>query len=776
MRPLSLRLRRFGPFADQTIDFRELDGLTELLVHGPTGSGKTTIVDAIFFALYGESSGGERSQEDLRPRESEETIAANLPSDVSFAFSIGNESFRAERSLPRIRRKRRGEGFVSEPSVAALLSISDPEDEIGKPIASGASAVTEAVRSLTGLSAEEFRQVAVLPQGRFRAFLAADSAARQTLLEKLFDVSAQERTERLLRSRATAAQAEKDAAEVRLSHALAKLGIVAPEEVDGLIALRRMKAENAEAFKESVRNEAAKGRGARRDRLRAAVLRAALARADEDVAEAEERLGRCERAAERAEKIGRILNERRTIAERDEATTARLAAENALRLTLAVANDAATRVTIAERAERSLDALLALAKHLPALDERNADDRLSESLEKAVAEAGEALAPNDGDGERRTFLAGFAAGSAAFPKIAAAVISELIGDAALPTRNKDALERAASVAAEAERSLRRAEADLERAVEREAIVGEAVSSLPKSENGAEENEAALLPDAERRVTEALSARAEACERLNFAKREREARAEALAKIAGKLPDGDDPEKDEADEAEPDEKEMEGELESAIERAVEAAAALRMAENGGTEIKEAVARLEGTRRLASIAGEAHAIASGDNPLRLSFRRHALAAKLDEAIDAANSRLNRMTGGRFLLGRRIDGPRHMGRADGLELEVIDPGSGATRGTSSLSGGESFVASLALALGLADVAAERSGGAGSETLFVDEGFGSLDPDGLDLAMETLERESGGRLLCLVSHVPDMILRVPARLRVRKEGGVSVAAFEFG
>jgi exonuclease SbcC len=108
---------------------------------------------------------------------------------------------------------------------------------------------------------------------------------------------------------------------------------------------------------------------------------------------------------------------------------------------------------------------------------------------------------------------------------------------------------------------------------------------------------------------------------------------------------------------------------------------------------------------------------------------------------------------------------GMKGGLGIDVLDDYSGTVRPAKTLSGGESFLASLALALGLADVVAAETGGALLDTLFVDEGFGTLDAETLDIVMNVLdELRAGGRVVGLVSHVEELRQRIPTRLRVRK------------
>jgi exonuclease SbcC len=168
--------------------------------------------------------------------------------------------------------------------------------------------------------------------------------------------------------------------------------------------------------------------------------------------------------------------------------------------------------------------------------------------------------------------------------------------------------------------------------------------------------------------------------------------------------------------------------------------------------------------------------GQNVRRMTLRAYVLAARLDEVARSASERLRRMSGGRYSFVATGDSDSRRVRA-GLGLQILDDYSGHTRSTRTLSGGESFMASLSLALGLADVVAAEAGGAQLETLFIDEGFGSLDADTLDLVMDTLDDlRAGGRVIGLVSHVEEMRQRIPMRLRVRKVGAAARLELEAG
>lgn len=173
-----------------------------------------------------------------------------------------------------------------------------------------------------------------------------------------------------------------------------------------------------------------------------------------------------------------------------------------------------------------------------------------------------------------------------------------------------------------------------------------------------------------------------------------------------------------------------------------------------------------RRHATVAALA-ALVEGthpDNRLRMRLSGYVLAERLRQVVSAANERLAQMTDQRFALEHSEEKGAGEQRG-GLSLRVRDDWSGTTRDPATLSGGESFVVSLALALGLADTVSHEAGGTDIETLFVDEGFGALDADTLDAVMDVLDGlRDGGRVVGLVSHVAELRARVTAQLEVRK------------
>jgi exonuclease SbcC len=185
--------------------------------------------------------------------------------------------------------------------------------------------------------------------------------------------------------------------------------------------------------------------------------------------------------------------------------------------------------------------------------------------------------------------------------------------------------------------------------------------------------------------------------------------------------------------------------------------------------QAAAEAETLQRRADLLTGVANRALGRSSPHISLQRWVLSAYLEEICSFANQRLDLMTAGRYQLRLSDGAGQRKGSKAGLGLRVLDAFTGEEREVSSLSGGETFQASLALALGVADTVQAHSGGVRLDTLFIDEGFGSLDPESLQLAMDELDRlREGGRMIGLISHV--------AALRERIRSGIAVHSSERG
>ncbi len=175
------------------------------------------------------------------------------------------------------------------------------------------------------------------------------------------------------------------------------------------------------------------------------------------------------------------------------------------------------------------------------------------------------------------------------------------------------------------------------------------------------------------------------------------------------------------------------------------------------------------------GELADLARGENHLRLSFERYVLSAFLDEILLQANIRFDQMTDHRYQL-IRSDQIAKRGAQSGLDLEVLDHHTGLQRSVKTLSGGEGFKAALSLALGMADVVQAHAGGVQLETLFIDEGFGTLDELSLEQAIECLKGlQQSNRLLGIISHVPQLKEEIPVKLQITPSQKGSKASFQF-
>ncbi|WP_188207488.1 AAA family ATPase [Alkalibacillus aidingensis] len=183
-----------------------------------------------------------------------------------------------------------------------------------------------------------------------------------------------------------------------------------------------------------------------------------------------------------------------------------------------------------------------------------------------------------------------------------------------------------------------------------------------------------------------------------------------------------------------------------------------------QISEAHKAAEEVEKQLSRINDLYDIVRGQNSRKISFERYLQIEYLEQIIEAANERLRVLSNGQFYL-ERSDRQESQGKQSGLGLDVYDAYTGQARDVKSLSGGEKFNASLCLALGMSDVIQSFQGGVSIETMFIDEGFGSLDEESLNKAIDTLiDLQKSGRMIGVISHVQELKSAIPAILEVRK------------
>jgi exonuclease SbcC len=195
-----------------------------------------------------------------------------------------------------------------------------------------------------------------------------------------------------------------------------------------------------------------------------------------------------------------------------------------------------------------------------------------------------------------------------------------------------------------------------------------------------------------------------------------------------------------------------------------------------ELTETLRELDEAEAASGPLRNLAALVNGDNPQKLDLETFAIGAMFDQVLEIANLRLGPMMANRYRLERDLEGAGRGRR--GLGIQVFDIHTGKARPTTTLSGGETFIAALALALGLADVVESASGKVRLDTIFIDEGFGSLDTENgsgtLDQVLQALNSlVSQNRAVGLISHVPLVQEAIPNGFYVRKSlGGSSVEA----
>ncbi|AIW16499.1 AAA family ATPase [Vibrio tubiashii] len=240
MKPIKLTMQAFGPFAKtEQIDFTQLGSNPLFLINGPTGSGKTSILDAICFALYGETTGNERQGNQMRC----DQAATNLLTEVTLEFSLNGKQYRVTRAPEQEAPKARGEGLTTRKHTASLYEITN--DEV--LITSKTAQVKNEVANLLGLNETQFRQVMVLPQGKFRDLLLASSKEREAIFGQLFQTDVYKKIEFALKDKASAISKAKDEFDNQIRGALQVAEVSTEQELQERLIHSRSELEQAKS-------------------------------------------------------------------------------------------------------------------------------------------------------------------------------------------------------------------------------------------------------------------------------------------------------------------------------------------------------------------------------------------------------------------------------------------------------------------------------------------------------------------------------------------------
>lgn len=878
MRPLKLIMTAFGPYAGrQVIDFEKLGGQQLFLICGPTGAGKSTILDAMCYALYGQTSGGDRSGKGLRS----DYAGPDVRTEVTFDFAIGEKRYRITRVPEQMRAGKRGAGrLVLQKPESALYDITDGERLLA------AKETEKRAAGLLGVGVEQFRQIILLPQGEFRRLLLADSKERQGIMQQLFHTEMYARLEDAVVKKARDLEKERADHEARLETIFASAGIEGKDgEAETALAAKAETAKHdaaaaAAAYEAAEREEAAfretyeaaqrlAGAWQRLEAAEAESARLAGRKADmEALAREADRIAAAARLRDAKEHLDQTLfdGKRKSAAlGKIRETLTRLSAvkEAAEKEQAACAAEETAQKARQDEAARLARLAEVAGKYSKAERKAGAAERAWKEAAAATEAAGKnaAEAAEKKDRARKTayalgevFMRGQAAYLAAgleegrpcpvcgaLHHPAAARSEEAVPD----KKDVDFARKAAEQAekdAETERlraeALRKEESRLLAVKKAEdASLALLAGELPEAfRDGAAlaKRQAALagqIADHEKRRKKAAADAAKAAGDEQAAKKEEEltakevdalrvqyredhaallarARAEGFPDIAAVEPYFRQITK---------EKELREALaryqasvkaeadKAAAERAViagtekpdmaawnrardEKTSLMKETLTAKTRAEEEFSRLRDAKRRAAelfaaektvdqqhqLAGRLAILFRGDAN-GVNLERFVLGALLDDVLLKANLRLKAMSGGRYQLTRRQERDDRR-KKSGLDMDVFDSYTGQARPANTLSGGETFLASLSLALGLADVVQEYAGGIRLDAMFIDEGFGTLDSESLDLALRTLTALHGqSRLVGIISHVAELDERIPAKLRIRKTDCGSTAAFEI-
>lgn len=871
MKPLKLTMRAFGPYAGETvIDFEKLQGRHLFLICGPTGAGKTTILDAMCYALYSKTS-GDRTGEKMRS----DYADSSERTEVVFDFMLGDKTYRATRSPAQMVDKKRGSG---QTMAAMQASLSELED--GKEINTLRTGIEEAAGKLIGLNADQFCQVILLPQGDFRKLLVAKADEREAILKQLFKTQRFSDFKDRLKDRLDAKVREKMEKQTREDQILSSSGATDEKQLSQMVEeagkelkeaqdIVKSREKESNEFREVYQKETAlmghftelekalkqdaalKNEEGRMKEMEASLslIRSArelapyfvqldgitregkqeavklkTARADMETYSKlnetlEKRIQELDAMKEKREEerktalkmqdlvpkaklygaaVQTLKNAKNALSRAEEETKRLQAAAEAARKARDEQKEKADAVRksyiegqaflLAEGLEDGVPCPVCGAVHHPAPARGGDNVAKAEDVERAQKEYERASAAYDRANDTKEKHS-----TGAYAK---AMSDHAKADAQMKTLEEipEAYRDPKYLEAESTRLLtdiRKWEQDKETAAAQLRKAGADLSASQAACRNAEERREELV----KKYRETESVLKEASDKAGFQsldeckewykkKDTEESVRKTLEQYRADRKSTEErikaEEQETAGKERPDmlalnekSKALQDQLKKASERAAALKERTETLQKAVSDARAIEKELEDLRKEEGLIRGLYDLTSGKKT-RITLERYVLGTLLDDVANAANLRLLSMSRRRYSLHRMTD-ESGLGKG-GLSLEVSDSFTGRSRPANTLSGGETFLASLSLALGLADVVQSRQGGVRLDTMFIDEGFGTLDPDSLNSAMNTLiDLQNTGRMVGIISHVPELEERIDARLRVTPAEKGSKAEFEI-
>lgn len=776
MKLLKLRLGGWGPYKDtQEIDFSPVSDGGLFLITGPTGAGKTTVFDAVTFALYGEVSGSVREKDSLRS----DFAAPDCVTQVELTFLHRGETYRILRNPRYDRAKLRGEGMTTENENAEMHH----GEELA---AAGSQQVTEAVTELLGLDYRQFKQISMIAQGEFTKLLMATSKERTLIFRDIFQTRLYDVITQILGRRAHALGTRLDEVKHRMDETAGSFCMESEEwdkewnrknrNYGKLAALVEADSEEKKAARDQLSE--------RQEKLEKEYK--ALVRSAEQARQNNKAIDTYLADSARLEQMKQELEEIKAQKKELQKEEKKLPGmEQELVDLQDLKRDLEQRYGRLEEWKRAKSRLTLLQEQYLVLDQQAKQKKMEYEVQDDRSRKASAgiLA--------QTLLPGLpcpVCGSTDHP--APALLTEDIPDEKKLKELKQAAERQVGLANKAQAdaasalgALRQLEQNLGQGERGELDFGhvELTSGGSIQEMSAELAENLLaelktqMAEVGRRydrLTKAIRDIKQACQDMEI-RLEKQKASVAQKKESLKKP------------ANMEHRELAGlskqeqELESLRRQLTKEKEKLQTVINinlsGLRQIREHMAQRE---RLETEYGSLQKVsraASGSNNRKLVLEQYVLSVYFEDILRAANQRLRLMTGDRYELYRQEEG-RDRRMKEGMELEVLDQYTGKKRSVKTLSGGESFKAALALALGTSDVVQSYAGGIQVETMFVDEGFGALDSESLSQAVDILATLGDSRrMIGIISHVEELKERIENQIIIEKSNNGSSIKTDF-
>lgn len=765
MRPLKLSMTAFGPYAETTIiDFRELNQGVYLIT-GDTGAGKTTIFDAIVFAFYGEGSGSGRTSEMFHS----DYVDKFTDTEVELEFSCGDKEYKILRTIHY--KKKRG-GGVGSSSKNAVLYCGEAQ-----PIEKETS-VNAKVTEILGLDEKQFRQIVMLAQGEFRKFLESKSDAREQILGKLFDHRIYVDFQNRLKTAADELKREREDQEREITFYLnGELTVeqlqerVSAFEEKWMVLEKRLEEENVRKEQFQKKQQTLKKYREKTEEL--VRTEEFLERIRKNIQEKEILLIDLEKRKEKSEQyvpeIDQLKLRLETLEKGEENFEKRL--RNFQKESSLLKQKQEQFVLLQADYESSVK--IYLEKNRLFLSGQAGI--LAEELQKRIKEKGSASCPVCGSYVEREQIGKFAVKEEGVPtqetveslREKSGRKQEAVSKCARECEvHKNALETARKEALLAAEVLwgktdawdntkyqekKQQLKELKRGLsERKQVLETEVLDSQRSLIRCREEYSHLQGQYKTLLSRKNTIELELKEAL-----EKESWLEEIPDISVKIRELEA----ELDQAGVFCRELSKERETVGYELKHNKNSLKMIQKLQKELAKTDVAYQNLWKLSALANGQ----SGEGG-KYSFSRYVLGTFFEEIIDQANYHLNQMTGGKYELIRKQEADRK-NEAAGLGMVIYDAYTGEQRDTASLSGGESFQVSLSLALGLSDVVRYRSGGYALDTMFIDEGFGSLDEQALDQAMRVLHELSGDtRQIGIISHVGKLAENISQKIYVKR------------